>query len=108
MSALAVVVGVKALTGSPSSVAFAVIAALLTLGTGALLLALAQAVRRRRGWAFVPVIVLQGLALPVGYSLAVQAGRWEYGGPVLLLALAELCLLIAPSSRRSLGPGSHQ
>lgn len=105
--ALGVVVIVKAVTGTPSSVVFAVTAGLMAMCTGLVLGALARALLRLRGWAFVPDIVLQGLALPVGYSLAVEAGLWQYGGPVLLLALAELVLLISPSSRRVLGPGSR-
>lgn len=104
--ALGALVFIKVLTGSPSSVVFAIIAGLMATGTGVVLLALGRAVRRCRGWAYVPVIVLQGVALPVGYSLAVEAGLWQYGGPVLLLAVAELCLLVTPSSRRVLGPGA--
>jgi hypothetical protein len=93
---------VKVVTGSPQSVAFAVVGALLALGTGAALLVLARAVRRVRGWAYTPALVLQALSLPVGYSLGVQAGLWYYGGPILLLALAEIGLLFAPPSRRAL------
>lgn len=92
----------KVATGSPRSVILAAAGALLAIGTGAALLLLARAVRRARGWALTPALVLQILALPVGYSLAVQAGRWVYGGPILLLALAEIALLFAPQSRRAL------
>jgi hypothetical protein len=99
---LGLVDGFKVVTGSPRSFGLAVVGALLALGTGAVLLLLARAVLRTRGWAFTPALVLQGLALPVGYSLAVQAGRWYYGGPILLLAIAALCLLLAPASRRAL------
>lgn len=95
----------KVVTGSPRSTVFAVVAAGLAVGTAGVLLLLSRALRRLRGWAYTPTIVLQLLALPVGYSLAVQAGLWAYGGPVLLLALGELAALIAPSSRRTLGPG---
>lgn len=108
MVALGALVIVKAVTGSPRSVGFAITAGLMAVGTGVVLLVLARALLRCRTWAFVPVIVLQGISLPVGYSLAVQAGLWEYGGPVLGLALAELALLIAPSSRRVLGPGAER
>jgi hypothetical protein len=45
--------------------------------------------------------VLQLLALPVGYSLAFQAGLPGYGGPILVLAVAELYLLFTPESRSS-------
>ncbi len=92
----------KVATGSPRSAVFAVVAAAIALGTGAVLALLGRGLLRSRGWAFTPILVLQVLALPVGYSLAVQAGRWLYGGPILLLALAELCALLAPPSRRAL------
>ncbi len=95
----------KVITGSPSSVVFALIAAAMAVATGCLLLVLARALHRLRRWAYAPILVLQGLALPVGYSLGVQARLWYYGGPVLLLAIAELCFLLAPSSRRAVGPG---
>jgi len=105
LAGLAVVDAVKALTGAPRSVVYALLAAGLAVGTSVVLIVLARAIRRLRHWAYVPVLVLQGLALPVGYSLAVQARLWLYGGPVLLLALVEIALLLAPESRRALGPG---
>lgn len=92
----------KVLTGTPRSMSLAVGGALLAVGTGALVLLVARAVLRRRGWAYSPALVLQLLALPVGYSLAVQAGVWRYGGPVLLLAVAGLGLLFAPPVRGAL------
>jgi hypothetical protein len=102
LAALGVIDLVKVVTGTPQSVAFAVVGALLALGTGAALLTLARAVRRVRAWAYTPVLVLQVLSLPVGYSLAVQAGLWYYGGPILVLGLTEIGLLLAPPSRRAL------
>ena len=53
-----------------------------------------------------PVLVLELLALPVSYSLAIQAGRVGYGGPILISALAVLYLLFTPSAREILNrPG---
>jgi hypothetical protein len=49
-----------------------------------------------------PVILVQLLALPVGYSLGIQAGRVLIGVPILLLAIAVLALLMLPSSRQAL------
>ncbi|MEP6696089.1 MAG: hypothetical protein ABJA34_04320 [Pseudonocardiales bacterium] len=100
--ALSVVQVVKVLTGSPRSTAYAVVAAALTLLTAAVVWLLGRALRSVRGSAYTPVLVLQLLALPVGYSLAVQAGLWRYGGPVLVLALTELGALLAGPSRRAL------
>ncbi len=103
--ALGIVVVVKVATGTPRSPVLAVVAAGLAAATGALLLLLGRALGRLRGWAYTPTVVLQLLALPVGYSLAAQAGLWAYGGPVLLLAIGELVALLTPASRRVLGPG---
>lgn len=49
-----------------------------------------------------PVILVQLLAVPVGYSLGVQAGRALVGVPILIVAIAVLVLLLLPSSRQAL------
>jgi hypothetical protein len=90
---------VKTLLDRPDSYARAGLGALMALAGGALLLLLARALLRIRGWARSPVVVLQILALPVGWSLGVQAGLIGYGGPILLLAVAELVLLFTPEAR---------
>jgi len=102
LMALAAVELYKIITGTPSSVVYAAVAAGLTGATAGVLVVLGRSMLRRRGWAFTPALVLQAVALPVGYSLAVQAGQWAYGGPVLLLALGGLGTLLAPPSRRAL------
>ena len=48
------------------------------------------------------MVVLQLLALPVGYSLAFQAGLLGYGAPILLGALTVLYLLFTPPARAAL------
>lgn len=49
-----------------------------------------------------PIVLLELLALPVGFSLGVQAGRPLAGVPVLVSALAVLILLFTPSARAAL------
>jgi hypothetical protein len=67
---------------------------------GAAVLALAaRALLRLSPAARTPVVVLQVLALPVAYSLAFQAHRVGYGGPILLAALVVLYLLFTPPVR---------
>ena len=44
-------------------------------------------------------MVIQLLAIPVSYSLAFQAHRIGYGGPILVAALAVLYLLFTPPAR---------
>ena len=90
---------VKIAVDRPDSYGRAVFGALFVLAGGALLLLLGRGLLRVRGWARSPVVVLQILALPIGYSLAFQAGLPGYGGPILVLAAAELYLLFTPDAR---------
>jgi hypothetical protein len=90
---------VKTVLQRPDSYGRALLGAAMALAGGALLVLLARAVLHVRRWARSPVIVLQLLALPVGYTLAFQAGLPGYGGPVLVLAVAELYLLFTPEAR---------
>ena len=59
----------------------------------------ARGLLRLRPAARTPVVVLQVLAVPVSYSLAFQAGRVGYGGPIFVAALAMLYLLFTPPVR---------
>ncbi len=74
----------------------------LCLGGAAVLGACARGLARLRPSSRAPVLVLQFLALPVGYSLAFQAHLVGYGGPILLAALATLYLLFTPPAREAL------
>ena len=49
-----------------------------------------------------PIVVIQLLAIPVSYSLAFQAGRVGYGGPILIAALSVIYLLFTPPVRAAL------
>lgn len=72
------------------------------LGAAVLLVFAARALLRMQPAVRTPVVVVELLALPIGYSLGVQAHRIWYGGPVLLSALAVLYLLFTPAARRVL------
>jgi len=96
---LAVLLVVKTATGHPDNVFGALSGALLALVAAASLLALARVVLRLRRWARTPIVVLQVLWLPVGFSLTFQAGLPEYGAPLLLFALAILGLFATPGGR---------
>jgi len=70
---------------------------------GAAVLALcARGLLRLRPSARSPVVLVQLLALPVGYSLGIQSGRLLIAGPILLAAVAVLVLLLSRSSRQAL------
>ena len=62
-----------------------------------------RGLRRGRASARIPVVLLQLLALPVGYSLGFQAGDYFYGVPMLVVAIAVLGLLFTPSANTALG-----
>lgn len=96
---LAVLLVVKTATSDPSSVFGALSGALLALLAAAALILLAGQVVRERRWARTPIVVLQVLWVPVGFSLAFQAGRPEYGVPLLVAAIGTLVLFATPAAR---------
>ena len=97
--AAAAIVVVKAATETAHSLAGALLLAAVALAGTAALVVCARGLLRLRPAARTPVVVLQLLALPVSYSLAFQADRYDYGGPILLAALAVLYLLFTPPVR---------
>jgi hypothetical protein len=102
LTAAALILLVKTVTGDPHDVWGAILAAGFALVGAAALGFGARGVLRLRPPARTPVVVLQLLAIPVSYSLAFQAGRIEYGGPMLVVALAVLYLLFTPPARAAL------
>ena len=100
--AAAGVVIFKTIFGDPDSVGRAMSDAGFAILGAALLLFGARGLLRLSPASRTPVLVLQLLALPVSYSLAFQAHRVEYGGPILVAALAVLCLLFTPPAREAL------
>ena len=92
----------KTITGHPDNPWRAIFGAALALA-GALVLALgARALMRLSTAVRTPIVVLQILALPVSYSLAFQAGRVGYGGPIMVAAVVVLYLLFTPPARDAL------
>jgi hypothetical protein len=70
---------------------------------GSLVLALcARGLLGLRPSARSPVVLIQLLALPIGYSLGIQAGRSVVGVPILVIAVAVLVALFTPSARAAL------
>jgi hypothetical protein len=94
-----IVLLVDALVGHPTDRASALLAAgFAALGAVALGLG-ARGLLRLRPPARTPVVVLEILAVPVGYQLAFDSDRPEWGGPILVCALAVLYLLFTPPVR---------
>jgi hypothetical protein len=93
---------IETMTGSPNSVARALLGAAMAV-IGALALAAgARGLLRLSPAARTPIVVIQLLAVPVSYSLAFQAGRVGYGGPILLAAVSVIYLLFTPPVRAAL------
>jgi hypothetical protein len=97
--AAAAIVLFKAATETSHDVAGAVLLAAIAVGGAAALGYCARGLFRLRPAARTPAVVIQLLALPVSYSLAFQAGRVDYGAPILLSALAVIYLLFTPPVR---------
>lgn len=93
---------VSTVAGHPQSVGRAVFGGLLALLGAAALVLGARGLLLLRPAARTPMVVLQLLAVPVSYSLAFQAGRIEYGAPILVAALAVLYLVFTPPARAAL------
>lgn len=72
------------------------------VGGAAFLGLCARGLVRLRPSARTPVVLVQLLALPVGYSLGFQAGRPVVGTPILAVAVAVLVLLFTPAARAAL------
>ena len=100
---LALILVVKTVFGSPTRTGGAVSTAGLVLVGAAMLALCARGLLRAARAALAPAVVIEVLAVAVGFSLGVQAGRIGYGGPMLVSALAVLVLLFLPTSRRTLG-----
>ena len=100
--AAAVVLLVKTITGHPDDVWRAVLGAAFAIAAAAVLGLGARGLYHLRPPARTPIVVLQVLAIPVAYSLAFQAGRVEYGGPILVAVLVVLYLLFTPPARAAL------
>lgn len=88
--------------GHPNDRASAVLAAALAL-VGAVALAYgARGLLRLRPSARTPVVVLEILTVPIGYQLAFDSERPEWGGPILICALVVLYLIFTPPARAAL------
>jgi hypothetical protein len=107
LQGLAFAVGVAVLVvmtavGHPDSVARALLGAAFALLGAVVLASCARGLLALRWAARTPVVVIELLALPVGYSLGFQAGLMAFGAPIMVSALAVLYLLFTPAARKAL------
>ncbi|HEX5494887.1 MAG TPA: hypothetical protein VFX70_09975 [Mycobacteriales bacterium] len=92
---------VELAVSTPTDTGAALTGAGFELLGGVLLLMVARGLHQARRWSRSPSVVLQVVSLPVGYTLAFQAGQPWWGLPVLVLAVAELYFLFTPEARRA-------
>ncbi|MGY1453254.1 hypothetical protein [Streptomyces sp. SS8] len=89
---------VQALTGAATVLALAVLP-----------LAAARGLWLRRRWSRGPAVIVQLMALPVGWQMAQNGGVWLAAGAVIALtALAVLGFLITPAAAGALGAGPRE
>jgi hypothetical protein len=98
---LAVLEAASTVVSDAASVSLALVTAAFAAGTGVLLLWLARALVELRRAARMPVVVLQLIALPIGWNLIGTSGRPELGVPVIVLAAAVLVLLFGSEDARA-------
>jgi len=96
----AAVLVVKTVDGHPDSVGRSLFGVVFALGAAALLMLAARGLLAAKRAARTPVLVVEILAIPVGYSLAFQAHRFGYGLPVLVGAIAVIALIFSPGVNR--------
>jgi hypothetical protein len=97
----AVAQAVEAVTGHAYHTSNGIALAVLEVITAALMAAIAGAVAQVRPWGRTPAIMTQFCVGLLGVIL-LQAHRYSWGLPALLLAIAGLALLFAPASLRAL------
>ena len=98
---LAVAEAVSTIVSDAASVSLALVTAAFAAVTGVLLLWLGRALTELRRAARSPVVVLQLIALPIGWNLISTSGRPELGLPVVVLAAAVLVLLFGTEDARA-------
>jgi hypothetical protein len=95
------------ITGEATDLRAAIFVTLYAVAMAAALGGLAYALSRCRPWARGPVVALQLIMVPIGYSLATGGRPW-LGVPVALVGLVIAGLLVTPSSTKALGVGPNR
>lgn len=87
--------GFRSITDKPDNLGASLAGAVFCIGAGLLVIRLGVALRGQRQWARAPVIALEIILLPVGWSLTFQGGSKLYGIPVLAVAALLIYLLLS-------------
>lgn len=95
--------GYLSLTGDPTDETASLMGAVFSALGGLLLIRMAVALWKVEVWPRVPVIVLQLIFVPVGWSIAFKLGNTAVGVPMLVLAVSLLVLLFSAPVREGYG-----
>jgi uncharacterized membrane protein (DUF2068 family) len=101
---------VMLLTGSRADDTTQALAGAATvLALAVLPLAAARGLWLRRRWSRGPAVIVQLMALPVGWQMAQNGGVWlAAGAAIALTALAVLVCLVNPTATEALGIGPRE
>ena len=102
--AASILAGIDTGSGRSYERASGVALTLIGIGTAIALGLVARGVRRGRRWARTPAMLTQ-LFIGIVAIYLLQAGRYAWGIPAILLAIAGLAALLAPASVETLTPG---
>ncbi|MGO8957076.1 MAG: hypothetical protein ACLQFR_06890 [Streptosporangiaceae bacterium] len=102
--AVSILAGIDTGSGRSYERASGVALTLIGVGTAAALGLVARGVRGGRRWSRTPAMLTQLFAGIVAIYL-LQAGRYDWGIPTILLAIAGFATLLAPASVKALTPG---
>ena len=98
---LGVAEAVSTIVSHAASLSLALTTSGFAIAAGLLLLWLARALTGLRRAARTPVVVVQLIALPIGWNLIGTSGRPALGIPVIALAVAVLVLLFGTEEART-------
>jgi len=99
--AATVIAGIDTVTGSSYQVSSGLALTLIGLGTALGLATVALGLTRARRWSRTPAFLTQLFCAIVAIYL-LQANRYEWGVPLILLAVVGLAALLAPTTLRAL------
>jgi hypothetical protein len=105
--AAAVLAGIDTARGRSYQLSSGIAITVIGIATAALLGLVASGLRRPRRWTRTPALLTQLFTGIVGIYL-LQGGRYGWGLPAILLALAGFATLLAPPSTRALTVGLPQ
>jgi uncharacterized membrane protein len=94
-------IAIEALVGKPHDMAGAVAVAVLLIGAGAAMLAVARGLLRRMSWARSPAVLTQLFAIFIAYNLY-QSKQTIFAVALAGCAAVALIMLFAPGTTRAL------